>query len=358
MHILHFIYSLNIGGGSNHVRMLVDDLQHHSSHSVIGGSGNNSTGFNRSKIKFFKAGKKIFLPFLLVYFIKIHKPDVLHLHGRMSGIIGRLICKFIDIKGLKVVYTVHGFGFENDGPLKKLILKFFEKILASSSYFTIFVSDEERLLYESTICVSKKIKYKIIYNYSCVPANSPAVIQTKKESCVKLVYVGRFSRQKGVDILIRAFDFLSHTNFNIDLYGEGPDELILKEMSALSKFVDRIRFRGIGSNIQHLLTNYDAIIIPSRFEGLPYILIESISCGIPVICTPCRGINEFINFTNGYKSEFITPESLAKSIDNYLDDLNDDTCKVISKINSSQRLLLDKFNRVVQLEKLIEVYKS
>ncbi len=108
----------------------------------------------------------------------------------------------------------------------------------------------------------------------------------------RFVFISRVTRDKGIDILLRAFAKLGDS-YSLDIYGplEGYDEDMLAPY-----------YKGVlkPAEITDRIIEYDALILPTSWagEGYPGIIIESLSAGLPVISTSIGGIPELID--SGY----------------------------------------------------------
>lgn len=139
-----------------------------------------------------------------------------------------------------------------------------------------------------------------------------------------IVASGRFSFQKGFDLLIRAFAKLYEKKKNIKLViigsKEGPHEEYFKEVWGLvEKFQlsNNVRCLGFQQNPYPFIRYADCFVLSSRWEGLPNVLIESLYMGTPVAAFKCIPIIERIvkDGMNGYLAEKENIDSLAIAIE-------------------------------------------
>ena len=111
---------------------------------------------------------------------------------------------------------------------------------------------------------------------------------------VSLLYVGRLSREKGVDLLIECLSDLNveRQRYSLVIVGEGPEKARLELLAAQLKVNDCVSFAG-NLNGVNLMTHYntaDMLVLPSRTEGVPKVLIEGMCFGLPIVCTGVGGI--------------------------------------------------------------------
>lgn len=110
----------------------------------------------------------------------------------------------------------------------------------------------------------------------------------------RLLYLGRLSVEKGVDILLQA---LKLTNEKLDIAGAGPDEAKLKELSKELQLEDRVIFHGqlLGEDLEKLKREAKAIILPSIWaENMSLVLLESLAYGKLIIASSSGGTPELI----------------------------------------------------------------
>ncbi|WP_261885788.1 glycosyltransferase [Vibrio pomeroyi] len=110
-----------------------------------------------------------------------------------------------------------------------------------------------------------------------------------------MVFVGRISEQKGLDILLKAIMNVRNDNINLNVIGDGP---LLQSLCDFSMSIKNatIKFHGKIDNPYYMIKRSDLLVMPSRWEGLPTVLIESLALNTPVISTDCKyGPREIIN---------------------------------------------------------------
>ena len=111
-----------------------------------------------------------------------------------------------------------------------------------------------------------------------------------------IISIGRWSRIKRLDDLIRAFSMLENKNTELIFLGNGTEANRLEEMASEFGLEPRIHFLGYRDNPYQYLSRADIFVLASEVEGLPNILIESMICGTPVISSDCiSGPREILN---------------------------------------------------------------
>ena len=251
--------------------------------------------------------------------------------------------KFKHIIRLSVVLTAHYKQFWIF-PLLKIILKF------SFKHADKIVCMSDDMIYDLTSNF-KVSKQKIIKIENFVEKQNIEI--NKKEIDNKIynfICVGRIHHQKGYDILINAIKYIDNKNFRIKIYGWGDSKLLssLENKINLENLNEFISFEGRCKSFREVVLDVDALIIPSRYEGFPNVVLESLSYGIPVLALPFQGgINEIIvEGLNGNIAINNSPKALAELISNH-NSKKYDQDKIINSIKKYNKAdILDKYSNL------------
>lgn len=137
------------------------------------------------------------------------------------------------------------------------------------------------------------------------------------------IFVGRLEAQKNVGFLIRSFAHYVNLggDLNLRIVGNGHQLNELKDTSEKLGLGERIEFCGHVTNPGILIQNAKAVVLTSKYEGFPNILLEAIAMGVPVISTNfLSGAEEIvINKINGYlveSDEILFSEALLMTQNN------------------------------------------
>jgi glycosyltransferase involved in cell wall biosynthesis len=111
-----------------------------------------------------------------------------------------------------------------------------------------------------------------------------------------ILFVGRLDRQKGLDWLLTCLpDLLAQLpNFELVLAGDGPQRDALMRQAVQLAVADRVHFLGWRQDIPQVLKRADLLVLPSRYEGMPNVLLEALAAGVPIVATRAEGTQEVL----------------------------------------------------------------
>jgi len=130
-----------------------------------------------------------------------------------------------------------------------------------------------------------------------------------------LSVIGRLSPEKGQDLFLEACQVAAQKDckFVGVLVGEGPWENELRARAKALGLESRVRFAGHSQDVAQVYAASDVIVIPSRSEGLPNVLLEAMAAGKPVVATRVGGIPEVLS--DGVNGRLVPPEDPVRLAD-------------------------------------------
>ncbi|WKA31524.1 glycosyltransferase family 4 protein [Bradyrhizobium roseum] len=215
------------------------------------------------------------------------KPDVLHGHGAKAGTFMRFRTASRDrIR----VYTPHGGSLHYPlSTVKGNIYARVERALMNDTDLFLFESAFARDTYQRTIGTPKGL-VKCVFNGVTAAEFDPVV---KADDATDLIYVGEFRHIKGADLLIDAVAKLRAAGHpvTLTLAGDGEESASLKAQVERLGLGEAVRFIG------HVKARYgfskgSLLVVPSRGDSMPYVVIEAAAAGIPMIAAKVGGIPE------------------------------------------------------------------
>jgi glycosyltransferase involved in cell wall biosynthesis len=126
------------------------------------------------------------------------------------------------------------------------------------------------------------------------------------------VAAGRLTRQKGFDLLIKAWQGVAaaHPDWMLDIYGEGNQRSKLQHQIDTADLQRQVHLRGFTPNLHEELARASLYVLSSRFEGFPMVLLEAMGCGLPSVTFDCpTGPSSLID--EGVNGLLVRPRSVA-----------------------------------------------
>jgi glycosyltransferase involved in cell wall biosynthesis len=215
------------------------------------------------------------------------KPDVLHGHGAKAGAFIRLKSRS---KHTIRVYTPHGGSLHYPlSTFKGALYGRLERTLMNNTDLFLFESTFARDTYQRMIGTPKGL-VRCVFNGVTADEFDPVV---KASDATDVVYVGEFRHIKGADLLIDAVARLRADGkpVTLTLAGDGEETENLKAQIQKLGLTEAVRFIG------HVKARYgfskgSVLVVPSRGDSMPYVVIEAAAAGIPMVAANVGGIPE------------------------------------------------------------------
>ena len=239
--------------------------------------------------------------------------DVLHGHGAKGGAFVRLTPATTAIR----VYTPHGGSLHYGRyTLRGMVYGTLERVLMNRTDLFLFESAFARDTYQRIVGLPRGI-VRVVPNG--VSAGEMAMVEPTA-SAADIINVGEFRRIKGTDVLIDAVAELHRAGRRISLAiaGDGEEADALHSQVARLGLTDSVRFLGHVPARQAFAFGR-LLVVPSRADSFPYVVIEAGGAGIPMVASKVGGIPEIF----GPDVELVPPANssrLAQAIASALDD--------------------------------------
>jgi glycosyltransferase involved in cell wall biosynthesis len=275
--------------------------------------------------------------------------DVIHGHGAKGGAYVRLARA---VRGIRV-YTPHGGSLHYDArsPSGFLYLASEREMLPRTDLF-LFESAYARDVFVAKIG-DPGSRARVVHN-GVTPAEFEAVATDPQAT--DLLFVGELRMLKGVDVLIKALGTLVKEGRRVtaSIVGDGPDR---KTFEATARFVG-----GADSAIQFLppmpareaFAHGRLLVVPSRAESLPYIVLEAAAAGVPLIATRVGGIPEIFGPDAGQLVPSGDGAALAQAIASALRD----PARVNATAERLQARVRAQFSADAMIDAVLKAYRE
>ncbi|MFH0857585.1 MAG: glycosyltransferase [Candidatus Magasanikbacteria bacterium] len=245
------------------------------------------------------------------------QPDIIHLNSSKAGVLGSYAKALLSkSQNPKILYTVHGWVMnEPMSSLKKKIYTFLEKNSAQQKDALIVLSEKEKddgihIHIPANKIHTLPLGIEPISFLSKTEARKQLLPDTQND--IWLGTIANFFLTKGLDILLNTIAWnkkaLQNTNFLI--LGDGPERKNLEKMIQENNLTN-VFLLGTKENASQYLKAFDCFLLPSKKEGFPYVLLEAMQAGLPIITNDVGGIKEMLQ---DYSSSHIIPANSSEKL--------------------------------------------
>lgn len=299
--------------------------------------------------------------------LKREKPQIVHSITPKAGLITMLAAKII---GVPVrIHTFTGLVFPSRNGFLKQILIWMDKLICYCATDVIAEGNGVKQDLIKFKISSKPIKIIANGNVNGVDLNyySAEIIQSniKKikselnlENDFVFVFVGRITKEKGIEELILAFEKLNliYNNVSLLLIGDFEDKHLLNK-KVINEIVNNPKIISLGfkDDIRPYVALSNILVLPSYREGFPNVVLQASALGIPSIVTDINGSNEIIkNGINGYICQSKDINSLFEKIE--LAVKNKIHLKLLGE--NAKLEVCKKFSNQLVWQELLKFYKN
>ena len=291
------------------------------------------------------------------------KPDIIHVNSsKAGGIVGKAIWyyQFISRRKARLIFTAHGWAFNEDRPQWQIsLIKFFSKLTA--------------LFYDKIICVSEYDR-RIALGSKIAPANKLVAIHngidikaisflSREEAQKKLLghtsklvigTIAEWTKNKGLFYLLEATSKIKEKKFNLVLIGSGENP----DKEKMYQFIEKNNLKNVYlhewvNNAASYLKAFDIFVLPSIKEGLPYTILEAMAAQVPIITTNVGGIPEMIG--DNVSGILIQPKNSQQLAEKILELINNPEIAQAMAQQARQKVVKE-FSLEKMLQKTKRVY--
>jgi glycosyltransferase involved in cell wall biosynthesis len=277
------------------------------------------------------------------------KPDVLHGHGAKAGAFIRL--KTSPKQTLRV-YTPHGGSLHYPlNTFKGALYSRFERAVMNSTNLFLFESEFARNTYQRTVGIPKGV-VRCVFNGVTADEFDPVV---NAADATDVVYVGEFRHIKGADLLIDAVARLRADGrpVTLTLAGDGEELEALKAQIQKLGLTEAVRFIG------HVKARYgfskgSVLVVPSRGDSMPYVVIEAAAAGIPMIAAKVGGIPEIF----GSHTEALFAPNIVGAMADAIESALEDPAAALARAKSLRERIFLHFSQKAMVEGVLAGYRD
>lgn len=235
--------------------------------------------------------------------VRASRPHVVHAHSAKAGLAGR-----IAVRGrVPTVFQPHAWSFEAVGGRTAELALGWERFGARWADHILCVSESERRTGQEAGIAAR---WSVIHNGIDLDRFRPGGRAEARASlplgdgvdrdAPLVVCVGRLTRQKGQDVLLRAWHRMPVAGARLVLVGDGPDRGALEASAPPG-----VLFTGACADVRPWIHAADVLVLPSRWEGMALAPLEAMACGRPVVMTDVNGARE--SLPPGHEDHCLVP---------------------------------------------------
>lgn len=241
----------------------------------------------------------------IVKLLRREKPDVLFLNSTMAGVLGSkaaFLYKIFSRKPLKIIYRIGGWAFNDPKPQwqKKAIL-LAEKATAPLKD-KIIVNSEFDLQCALKYEIAPKEKFVLIHNginpkqLKFLPKGESRKALNLSAREMVIGTIANFYKTKGLQYFIEAAGIKTFRQLpaKFIIIGDGPERIKLENLIKEKGLQEKVILFGRISEASRYLKAFDVFVLPSLKEGFPWVILEAMAAGVPVVATKVGALQEII----------------------------------------------------------------
>jgi glycosyltransferase involved in cell wall biosynthesis len=285
----------------------------------------------------------------LMRLIQRLKPDVTHGHGAKAGAFIRLRRRADDTIR---VYTPHGGSLHYPlNTLKGALYSRLERALMNNTDLFLFESAFARDTYQRTIGIPRGL-VRCVFNGVTADEFDPIVTAP---DATDVVYVGEFRHIKGADLLVDAVARLHADGkpLTLTLAGDGEEMAALKAQVERLGLTHSVRFIG-HVKARHGFAQGKLLVVPSRGDSMPYVVIEAGAAGIPMVAADVGGIPEIF----GPHPEALFAPNIVGAMADAIETALDDPEAAQARAKSVRERIFQHFSQKAMVEGVLAGYRD
>jgi len=344
--ILYIVTQAEWGGAQKYIFDLATNLANNFDITVAtGSSGQSQELLNQLQVQgiktvVFKHIKREIYPCQdlmaireITHFLKQNKFDIIHLNSSKAGVIGAIAGRIS--KTPKIIYTAHGWVFEEQLPFyKRWLYLLMEKLASQLRDTTIVLSEKEKNIalknktakQKSLFVIPNGIDLEKIKFLGKEEARQEILRFAKlaqndiKKDAFLIGTIANFYKTKGLDILLESFKEIIKINPNAKLViiGDGPERNNLVKQIQRNNLYQHVILTGLLPEAYKYLWALDIFVLSSIKEGFPYAILEAMAAKLPIVATSVGAIPEILQ---NQKNALIVPPNNYLALSSALKEL-------------------------------------
>lgn len=264
--------------------------------------------------------------FEIIRIVRNERPDILHVTSSKAGGMGVVVGRLLRVK--RIIFTSHGLAFDEDWR------PFWQRaLIACATWWTFLFAHYTIQITQDTLLRAQRMpfmkrKHVRIYNGITAPTLLPrekaraTLFPHYSNSDVWIGTLAELTKNKNLDVLVRALSVLHDKGIPAHLFicGEGEERAHLEHLVVEKKLEQYVHMLGYVQNASRFLYAFDIFALPSRKEGLPYVLIEAGYASLPTVASSIPGIEDVVQNGISGKTVEANPTSFGTALWELLND--------------------------------------
>jgi len=289
--------------------------------------------------------------------IRASGAQLIHTHGGTAGLYGRLAAHRVG--GTRTVHTYHGIHYLHDRKRgKRLVRRAIDRFLLRWTDEVICVAQSDKALaLREGLALPDHVS--VIHNgidttrFDTRRRSEEGPARRRGELMVGTV--GRLHEQKGHVFLLEAAALIrqTHPQVRFRIIGDGPLRSALEARARELGLEATVEFLGARDDVPDQMREFDAFVLPSLWEGLPYVLLEARAAGLPIITTDFSGVREVIADAS---DALIVPTRNAQALADGIAELVRHRAVWAERGAKGAELVRERFSLDAMVEQTLKVY--
>ena len=245
------------------------------------------------------------------------RPRVVHTHGYRADVLDAGVVRAL---GITTVTTVHGF---TGGDWKNRIYERLQR--AAFRRFDAVVAVSRPLARSLEVDGVRPDRLHLLPNAYAQPAPPLHRGSARRELSVPadrfhIGWVGRVSREKGPDVFVKALPALADLPLAVSVLGDGRELSVVKQLAETLGVSGVISWHGTVRDASRLFPAFDALVLSSRTEGTPIVLLEAMAARVPIVATRVGGVPDILSPEEAILTPADDPAALSMAVRRVYDD--------------------------------------
>jgi glycosyltransferase involved in cell wall biosynthesis len=246
-----------------------------------------------------------------------YSASIVHTHGRRPDVVDSGIAKERNVPSVTTVHGFTGVGLRSfvNAAIQRRAFRQFDGVVAVSDT----VADA---LMGFGVPPARVHVIQNAYDQIAPPLERAAArtrLRARGDEFI-IGWVGRLSREKGLDVLLAALPELRDRPLTVAVIGSGGERSVLEADAARLGVSEAVRWMGQLNDAARLFRGFDLFVLSSRSEGTPIALFEAMDAEVPVVATAVGGVPAVVSSSEAYLVPPDDPPALARAIRDSFDD--------------------------------------